>query len=280
MASHSKTSAAKSSGCGGGGTGAAAGLRLPEQGLNCPRCDSPNTKFCYYNNYSLTQPRHFCKNCRRYWTKGGALRTVPVGGGCRKNRKSKPSASSAASSSSVLLPGAVNHEPPNSLAQTAATAAAMDFHLGSSFLPFSFAPAGSIASSIESLSSINQDLHWKLQQQRMQMLFGQQQLSVQLVEPSCVPAAGEKNNGGIFVQSSSGQAGINGPHSRSSEATVGTAWFLDGPFAIPSASSAAAVADAINADTINNSNSVTDWNGMAAAAAAAWSDMHHFTALP
>ena len=22
---------------------------------NCPRCDSPNNKFCYYNNYSLTQ---------------------------------------------------------------------------------------------------------------------------------------------------------------------------------------------------------------------------------
>lgn len=52
----------------------------------CPRCNSLNTKFCYYNNYSLTQPRHFCKNCRRYWTKGGALRNVPVGGGCRKNK--------------------------------------------------------------------------------------------------------------------------------------------------------------------------------------------------
>lgn len=29
-----------------------------------------------------------------------------------------------------------------------------------------------LASSIESLSSINQDLHWKLQQQRLAMLFG------------------------------------------------------------------------------------------------------------
>lgn len=55
--------------------------------LRCPRCDSPNTKFCYYNNYNLTQPRHFCKTCRRYWTKGGALRNVPIGGGCRKNNK-------------------------------------------------------------------------------------------------------------------------------------------------------------------------------------------------
>ncbi|XP_031480489.2 dof zinc finger protein DOF1.2-like isoform X1 [Nymphaea colorata] len=56
---------------------------------NCPRCESTNTKFCYYNNYSLTQPRYFCKTCRRYWTKGGSLRNVPVGGGCRKNRRGK-----------------------------------------------------------------------------------------------------------------------------------------------------------------------------------------------
>ncbi|XP_008779883.2 dof zinc finger protein DOF3.5-like [Phoenix dactylifera] len=56
---------------------------------NCPRCDSSNTKFCYYNNYSLSQPRYFCKGCRRYWTKGGSLRNVPAGGGCRKNRRGK-----------------------------------------------------------------------------------------------------------------------------------------------------------------------------------------------
>ncbi|RWR93936.1 dof zinc finger protein DOF5.6-like protein [Cinnamomum micranthum f. kanehirae] len=58
-----------------------------EQALKCPRCDSTHTKFCYYNNYSLSQPRYFCKSCRRYWTKGGSLRNVPVGGGCRKNKK-------------------------------------------------------------------------------------------------------------------------------------------------------------------------------------------------
>ncbi|XP_020227888.1 dof zinc finger protein DOF5.4 [Cajanus cajan] len=66
------------------------------QALKCPRCDSLNTKFCYYNNYNLSQPRHFCKNCRRYWTKGGVLRNVPVGGGCRKSkRSSKPPSDSA-----------------------------------------------------------------------------------------------------------------------------------------------------------------------------------------
>ncbi|KAL4570051.1 hypothetical protein LXL04_025701 [Taraxacum kok-saghyz] len=51
------------------------------------RCDSSNTKFCYYNNYNLSQPRHFCKNCRRYWTKGGTLRNIPIGGATRKINK-------------------------------------------------------------------------------------------------------------------------------------------------------------------------------------------------
>ncbi|XP_061341870.1 dof zinc finger protein DOF2.2-like [Gastrolobium bilobum] len=67
-------------------TTAAASSNSENQNLRCPRCDSSNTKFCYYNNYNLTQPRHFCKTCRRYWTKGGALRNVPIGGGCRKNK--------------------------------------------------------------------------------------------------------------------------------------------------------------------------------------------------
>ncbi|KAJ4972252.1 hypothetical protein NE237_005351 [Protea cynaroides] len=68
-------------------------LPQPEAALQCPRCESTNTKFCYFNNYSLTQPRHFCKTCRRYWTRGGALRNVPVGGGCRRNKRSKGSSS-------------------------------------------------------------------------------------------------------------------------------------------------------------------------------------------
>ncbi|XP_019199019.1 PREDICTED: dof zinc finger protein DOF5.1-like [Ipomoea nil] len=68
----------------------------PENGLKCPRCDSTSTKFCYYNNYSLSQPRHFCKTCRRYWTRGGAMRNVPVGGGCRRNKRSKNNGSKGA----------------------------------------------------------------------------------------------------------------------------------------------------------------------------------------
>jgi len=68
-----------------------ANMPMPEVALKCPRCESTNTKFCYFNNYSLSQPRHFCKTCRRYWTRGGSLRTVPVGGGCRRNKRSKGS---------------------------------------------------------------------------------------------------------------------------------------------------------------------------------------------
>ncbi|CAM0954603.1 unnamed protein product [Alopecurus aequalis] len=60
---------------------AAAEARLP-----CPRCRSEDTKFCYFNNYNVNQPRHFCRACHRYWTAGGAIRNVPVGSGRRKNR--------------------------------------------------------------------------------------------------------------------------------------------------------------------------------------------------
>ncbi|KAG5245646.1 hypothetical protein OIU76_002194 [Salix suchowensis] len=69
-----------------------------QEHLPCPRCDSTNTKFCYYNNYNFSQPRHFCKSCRRYWTHGGTLRDIPIGGGTRRNAKrSRTSATTVAS---------------------------------------------------------------------------------------------------------------------------------------------------------------------------------------
>ncbi|KAG7026567.1 Dof zinc finger protein DOF5.4, partial [Cucurbita argyrosperma subsp. argyrosperma] len=74
------------------------------QPQKCPRCDSLNTKFCYYNNYSLSQPRYLCKTCRRYWTHGGTLRNVPVGGGCRKGKRPKQSSHSSDNSNSQPLP--------------------------------------------------------------------------------------------------------------------------------------------------------------------------------
>ncbi|WOK99621.1 hypothetical protein Cni_G08333 [Canna indica] len=62
----------------------------------CPRCESRDTKFCYYNNYNMSQPRHFCKSCRRYWTLGGSLRNVPIGGSSRKRLRPSPAPNSAA----------------------------------------------------------------------------------------------------------------------------------------------------------------------------------------
>nr|UYM26422.1 dof5 [Diospyros kaki] len=65
--------------------------KKPDKILPCPRCSSMDTKFCYYNNYNVNQPRHFCKNCQRYWTDGGTMRNVPVGSGRRKNKSSSAS---------------------------------------------------------------------------------------------------------------------------------------------------------------------------------------------
>ncbi|KQJ90639.1 dof zinc finger protein MNB1A [Brachypodium distachyon] len=71
------------------------GYQALAQAEACPRCESRDTKFCYYNNYNTTQPRHYCRSCRRYWTKGGSLRNVPVGGASRNNSSSSSSSSSS-----------------------------------------------------------------------------------------------------------------------------------------------------------------------------------------
>lgn len=95
----------------------------PSEVLKCPRCESLDTKFCYYNNYSLTQPRYFCKNCKRYWTAGGALRNVPVGGGLRKNKRSKlklAADAEAALAVQALAGGVQHHQTDGSLGVGAA----------------------------------------------------------------------------------------------------------------------------------------------------------------
>ncbi|WOL04371.1 dof zinc finger protein DOF5.3-like isoform X1 [Canna indica] len=86
----------------------------PEQALKCPRCASTNTKFCYYNNYSLSQPRYFCKACRRYWTQGGSLRNVLAGGGsCRKNKRTSSSSSKKPQDHDLISTNSLIN-PPNS----------------------------------------------------------------------------------------------------------------------------------------------------------------------
>ncbi|CAD6267211.1 unnamed protein product [Miscanthus lutarioriparius] len=67
----------------------------------CPRCASRDTKFCYYNNYNTAQPRHFCRACRRYWTLGGSLRNVPVGGSTRKRPRPRPARPTRAMAAAV-----------------------------------------------------------------------------------------------------------------------------------------------------------------------------------
>ncbi|GMH24094.1 hypothetical protein Nepgr_025937 [Nepenthes gracilis] len=84
-----------------------------QEPLPCPRCDSTNTKFCYYNNYNFSQPRHFCKSCRRYWTHGGTLRDIPVGGGSRKNAKrSRTINTFISSSTATTAPVACSYQDP------------------------------------------------------------------------------------------------------------------------------------------------------------------------
>ncbi|KAF8406365.1 hypothetical protein HHK36_008452 [Tetracentron sinense] len=65
--------------------------------LHCPRCSSTDTKFCYYNNYNFSQPRHFCKSCRRYWTHGGTLRNIPACAGSANRKNAKRSRTSSPS---------------------------------------------------------------------------------------------------------------------------------------------------------------------------------------
>ncbi|KAK7362824.1 hypothetical protein VNO77_04948 [Canavalia gladiata] len=76
----------------------------PQQHHRCPRCDSLNTKFCYFNNYSLSQPRHFCKACKRYWTQGGTFRNIPVGGSSRKTKRARTCSSLSSNNSHPQQP--------------------------------------------------------------------------------------------------------------------------------------------------------------------------------
>ncbi|KAE8782203.1 Dof zinc finger protein DOF5.2 [Hordeum vulgare] len=74
-------------------------LKKPDKILPCPRCNSMDTKFCYYNNYNIHQPRHFCRGCQRYWTAGGSMRNLPVGAGRRKSK------SSSTNCHGIFIPG-------------------------------------------------------------------------------------------------------------------------------------------------------------------------------
>ncbi|CAH2076120.1 unnamed protein product [Thlaspi arvense] len=136
--------------------------------LKCPRCGSVNTKFCYYNNYSLSQPRHYCRNCRRYWTRGGALRNVPVGGSTRN--KNKPCNLHVISSPPPNVTSLSSHELVDEFRMNRAITNPPSMAFPGGFPGYMFpldANYNLASSSIESLSSLNQDLHQTLQQHRL-----------------------------------------------------------------------------------------------------------------
>ncbi|CAI7745327.1 unnamed protein product [Closterium sp. NIES-54] len=79
--------------------------------LACPRCSSRATKFCYYNNYNVNQPRHFCRACHRYWTAGGCLRNVRVGSGRRKGKQLTAETPPPAAAGAVTSDAGMSGEP-------------------------------------------------------------------------------------------------------------------------------------------------------------------------
>ncbi|XP_022875562.1 dof zinc finger protein DOF4.6-like [Olea europaea var. sylvestris] len=85
-----------------------------DQALNCPRCNSTNTKFCYYNNNSLSQPRN-----------------IPVGGSSRKNKRS--------SSRKIFDEDPIRHSDlTSSQSQNPNMEESWDLNLGFSIPPFGF----------------------------------------------------------------------------------------------------------------------------------------------
>lgn len=47
-------------------------VKRPPGTQQCPRCNSKNTKFCYYNNYNIKQPRYYCRVRAHACTRGVA----------------------------------------------------------------------------------------------------------------------------------------------------------------------------------------------------------------
>uniref|UniRef100_A0ACD5ZWQ8 Uncharacterized protein n=1 Tax=Avena sativa TaxID=4498 RepID=A0ACD5ZWQ8_AVESA len=295
---------------GGGGRSGTPPPPPAEQGLRCPRCDSPNTKFCYYNNYSLSQPRHFCKTCRRYWTKGGALRNVPVGGGCRKNKRSRSSSSRGLS---LNLPAAADSIGAAS-DQHAAARMGGEFNgvvgvlpglhhsqqaVVSQYVPFGEWSSGgdvnamntgsgaggngamsgsTIASSIESLSFINQDLHWKLQQQRVATMFLGPPSSSSYPHihggGSLAAAAEIGGGGGAFLQ----MAGVSGMET----VPAATSWFMDSSYALPSPPPPGATVGTNSGRSSGGAgdDNATSNNNNCGSAIPSWGDISTFSMLP
>lgn len=270
--------------------------------------------FSFLNFQSLTNFELFSD---RYWTKGGALRNVPIGGGCRKSKKTKPSSSNYSGDSKdsggsglkffhglspamdfqlggggLSLPSSglsYNQFPlasstpcfaTDTLGNSSSTLMGLSFPLlkqvegGHGFGQEIGGQGSNIASSIESLSSINQDLHWKLQQQRLAMLFGGEGES------------GQKQNSGISLQKpqpimfqnleiskpdACDQVGVSTGNGSRKEGAIGnlaTEWFFD------SSSYAPHVNNPTNTSN-GNESTTNNWSGMQN-----WNDLNQYSGLP
>ncbi|KAI3421628.1 Dof-type domain-containing protein [Psidium guajava] len=132
-------------------------FKKPDKILPCPRCNSLETKFCYFNNYNVNQPRHFCRNCQRYWTAGGTMRNVPVGAGRRKNKHLASQYCQATQSSSSTLNArldipetAVNHQ---FMAPKESTSTTLGPSVGNGRV-LKFGPEASLSESVETVLSL------------------------------------------------------------------------------------------------------------------------------
>ncbi|KAL1183294.1 hypothetical protein V6Z11_A02G173000 [Gossypium hirsutum] len=116
-----------------------------------------------------------------------------------------------------------------------------------------------LASSIESLSSINQDLHWKLQQQRLAtMLFdGGEQNQAQQQKP--LPILFQN----LEVSKPENVSTMGNPRKSNETAKE---WFFGNSYATPTTSSNG-----------NDNNNTSNWNGVQVQP---WNDLNQYTTLP
>lgn len=119
-----------------------------------------------------------------------------------------------------------------------------------------------IASSIESLSSINQDLHWKLQQQRMAMMYGgETQKESTLLENPQQPISFQAEE-----SSKVGALGLGGPDASKRGGNDNTnEWFFGNPY---------------NGNGNHNSSSSNNQTSSNWSEIQAWNDLHQYSALP
>ncbi|KAF2285317.1 hypothetical protein GH714_042359 [Hevea brasiliensis] len=261
------------------GNGKTASTRPQEQAMKCPRCDSPNTKFCYYNNYSLTQPRHFCKTCRRYWTKGGALRNVPIGGGCRKNKKMKSSSrlsgdSKDSSGSSEIGGFKFFH----------GLSPAMDFNLGAVSVTspcFSLDPSGSSTGSLMGfnypLSSVaagfSGAIHQDVGAAKIGYAFWREDQKDSIVSSVPIESQAQKPQPILFQNleiSKPETSGVgNSRREGGSGGDTATEWFFGNSFGqvIPT--------PANSNNNCNDNTAAANWNG-----GQVWGDLHQYNGLP